>query len=72
MSKHFDDLMYNAGLTASGCWDQFDEYDKEAIMRYSKLIVQECIRVGRNAFLHDNSILPVFPVEQIKQHFGVE
>jgi len=72
MSKHFDDLMYNAGLTASGCWDELDDYAKEAIMRYSKLIVQECIRVGGIAFIRDNSILPVFPVEQIKQHFGVE
>jgi hypothetical protein len=28
----FDDLMYEAGLTAQGCWDEMDDYDKEAIL----------------------------------------
>lgn len=42
MNKKFDDLMYTAGLTAQGCWDGMDEYDKEAIAKFAELIVQEC------------------------------
>lgn len=36
--------MYQAGMTAQGCWDNLDDYDKEAILRLAKLIVQECVR----------------------------
>lgn len=39
----FDDLMYQAGLTASGCWDEMDEYDQKAIMMFAKLIVKDCL-----------------------------
>lgn len=35
-------LMYDSGLTAQGCWDQMDSYDKEAIMKFAELIVREC------------------------------
>lgn len=40
--------------------------------KFVELIVQECIEVGHNAFLNDNSTVPIFPSNQIKQHFGVE
>jgi len=42
MNEHFDNLMYEAGITAQGCWDQMDTYDQEAVMRLCELIVQEC------------------------------
>ena len=38
----------------------------------TELIVKECVEVGAQAFLKDNRIVPVFPANQIKQHFGVE
>ena len=41
----FDDLMYQAGLTASGCWDEMDEYDRAAIIKFANLIVKECAQV---------------------------
>jgi hypothetical protein len=34
--------MYESGLTAQGCWDELDDYAKEAIERFAKLIVKEC------------------------------
>lgn len=42
MNTHFEDLMYWAGLTAQGCWDQMDEYDRKAIEKLAELIVCEC------------------------------
>ena len=42
MKEQYELLMYQAGLTADGCWDQMDDYDKEAIERYGRLIVQRC------------------------------
>ena len=37
-----DELMYQAGMTAQGCWDSLDSYDQGAILRLSELIVREC------------------------------
>jgi hypothetical protein len=30
MNEHIENLMYQAGLTAQGCWDEMDEYDRTA------------------------------------------
>ena len=37
--------MYHSGLTAQGCWDEMDDYDKQAIEKFDELIVKECIQV---------------------------
>ena len=42
MNDGFDKLMYEVGLTAQGCWDEMDEYDRAAIMKFAELIVEEC------------------------------
>lgn len=58
-------LMYDSGLTAQGCWDQMDSYDKEAIMKFAELIVRECIDYcGENLSKTVGGAL--------KLHFGVE
>ena len=44
MNKKIEDLMYHAGLTAQGCWDEMDEYDRKAIEKFAELIVKECIK----------------------------
>jgi len=46
MDTKFEDLMYKSGLTASGCWDQLDEYDRKAIEQFGELIVKECVEVA--------------------------
>ena len=33
--------MYRAGLTAQGCWDSMDQYDREAIEKFAELIIEE-------------------------------
>ena len=42
MNERIDKLMYHAGLTAQGCWDEMDNYDKQAIEKFAELIVREC------------------------------
>lgn len=47
MDSKIEDLMYQSGLTASGCWDNMDSYDKEAIEKFGELIIKECIEINR-------------------------
>ena len=54
MNKRIEDLMYHAGLTAQGCWDEMDEYDKQAIKKFAELIVRECVELCAKE--HANSI----------------
>lgn len=68
MNKQFDDLMYSAGLTAQGCWDQMDEYDRDAILKFAQLIVAECAKVADIA--DENKCEWIGG--NILTHFGVE
>lgn len=49
MNESFDNLMYNAGLTAQGCWDEMDSYQQEAIVKFAELIVKDCISIVENS-----------------------
>lgn len=46
MSKRIEDVMYRAGLTAQGCWDELDEYAKQAIETFAQLLIEECVQVA--------------------------
>ena len=68
MNERFENLMYHAGLTASGCWDKMDDYDHDAIKKFAELIVEECIK---QAGKDENG--PAYEaVARIARHFGVE
>ena len=77
MTDKFDDLMYQAGLTAQGCWDQMDEYDRTAILKFGELIIRECVKV-----MYDNAIerrvppdinqTPTHYAIAVLEHFGVK
>ena len=43
MNERIENLMYRAGLTAQGCWDEMDSYMHEAIEKFGELIVRRCI-----------------------------
>jgi len=45
MNSRIDELMYRSGLTAQGCWDNMDEYDRAAVLKFAELIVRECADV---------------------------
>jgi len=63
MNNRLEDLMYQAGLTAQGCWDEIDSYGHEAIEKFAKLIVQECINATGNC---------AGTGDMIKEHFGID
>ena len=53
--RKVDELMYLSGLTAQGCWDEMDSYNKTAIMKFAELIVTECA----DLYTHDDVTAPV-------------
>ena len=77
MNKVFDDLIYQSGLIADGCWDELDTYTQEAIERLIELTVLECVKAcikeGRtfevaSAGEHSSNLY----ASAIKKYFGVE
>lgn len=68
MNERFESLMYHAGMTAQGCWDEMDSYQQEAVERFAELIVRECIQLCDRVDLvgADDCI------DNIKEHFGVK
>ena len=67
MNQKYEDLLYQAGLTASGCWDELGTYEQEAIERFALLIVRECVGIADEYDGVGSTI-----VSRIKKHFGVE
>jgi len=67
MDSKIDDLMYRSGLTASGCWDNMDSYDKEAIENFGKLIIKECIEINKQE-LSFNAFERL--MNKYQEHFG--
>jgi len=65
MNKQIDHCLYQAGLTAQGCWEDLDTYTQEAIEKFAELIVKKCAKVA-------DSAEPFLASDLIKQHFGVE
>lgn len=63
MNNRLEELMYQAGLTAQGCWDEMDGYDHEAIEKFAELIVLECINATGNC---------AGTGDMIKEHFGID
>lgn len=48
MNEKIEALMYQAGITASGCWDKMDAYDHQAIEKLVELIVDGCAGLVEN------------------------
>jgi hypothetical protein len=67
MNDQFDKLVYESGLVAQGCWDKFDEYDKQALNKFAELIVKEMLQTCEDHPAWTGRMIG----EQIKQHFGV-
>jgi len=70
MNKAFDDLIYQSGLIADGCWDELGTYEQEAIERLIELTVRECC-IALNPMLRD-MISRGQGVDLIKLHFGMD
>lgn len=37
-------LLYESGLTAQGCWDQMDDYDRAAVLRFGRLLLDHVLK----------------------------
>ena len=76
MNDNFENLLYQAGLTAQGCWDELDDYAREAIVRFGQLIVQDCIQIVHQQERIPKGYLYAKPAHihelAIKQHFGID
>jgi hypothetical protein len=70
MNKNIENCLYQAGLTAQGCWDELDDYAREGIEKFAELIVRKCADVAKE------TRWAVPPSQEqiargIQQHFGV-
>lgn len=76
MNDNFENLLYESGLTAQGCWDELDEYAQAAIMRFGRLIVKDCIEVVHKQERIPEGFFYAKPAHihelTIKQHFGID
>ena len=70
MNQKIEDLMYHSGLTAQGCWDEMDEYDRKAIEKFAELIVKECMNVLDPG---GHQLIARFHTRQwLSEHFGIK
>jgi len=71
MNDRFEHLMYQAGMTAQGCWDEMDGYQREAVEKFAALIVRECANYLENEY-GKSIITGNDAADFIRKHFGVE
>ncbi len=69
MNNKLDDFIYESGLIAQGCWDELDDYAKQAIERYGKLILEECIQICEQGT--DTQMTSSGAAQMIKPKFGL-
>jgi len=69
MNNKLDDCIYESGLIAQGCWDELDDYAKQAIERYGKLILKECIQICEQGT--DTQMTSSGAAQMIKLKFGL-
>jgi hypothetical protein len=68
VNENFDTLLYEAGLTAQGCWDELGTYEQDAIIKFGELVARRSALIAglmefqnrRGAGAH------------ILDHFGIE
>ena len=66
MNERIEHCLYQAGLTAQGCWDELDSYAKEGIEKLAEIIIRECAEVACD---YDGAC---YVGEAVTKHFGVE
>jgi len=71
MNKRIEHCLYQAGLTAQGCWEDLDTYTQEGIEKFAELIVAECCQF-ENSYGGEAGLVARHYSRKIKEHFGVE
>jgi hypothetical protein len=73
MNERIEHCLYQAGLTAQGCWDELDDYAKEGIEKFAELIVKECAYIASHNVMNISTYSDAeFVSDLITQHFGVK
>ena len=69
MNERIEHCLYQAGLTAQGCWDELDDYARKGIEKFAMLIIEECCNQ-----LHDPNRYSDgdFAKWRIHKHFGLD
>jgi hypothetical protein len=67
MNERIEHCLYQAGLTAQGCWDELDDYAKEGIEKFAELIIRETLQVARAGIEYgpsmEEAVLTYFDLE---------
>lgn len=71
MNNKFEDIMYLSGMTAQGCYDQMDEYQKESIQKFGELIINETLVAIMSIRDRSHSDRKHY-YNAVKSHFGIE
>ena len=64
MNERIENCLYQAGLTAQGCWDELDDYARQGIEKFAELIVRECAKLVDQDWHVSGA--------ELREHFGVE
>ena len=64
MNQRIEHCLYQAGLTASGCWDELGTYEQEAIEKFAELILFECTKAVMDGTKEGDHY-----AQRIEQHF---
>jgi hypothetical protein len=76
MNERFENLLYESGLTAQGCWEELDSYTQNAIEKFATLIVNQCADICNKIYFEQYPDAEDFERseegDEIKRHFGVE
>ena len=72
MNKVFDDLLYQSGLIADGCWDELGTYEQEAIERLIQLTAITCADLCDSFQARDVGMQPAECAGAIRHIFEVE
>jgi len=65
MNERIEHCLYQAGLTAQGCWDELDDYARQGIEKFAELIVQECAGYMYKHFPHSR-----YEINLMRRHMG--
>jgi hypothetical protein len=76
MNENIEQLMYEAGLTADGCFNDMDSYDKEAVLKVIELTIKKCADLCQDVtssgeYSPNQQYASAACRDKIKNHFGL-
>ena len=71
MNHRIEQLLYESGLTAQGCWDELDSYAREHIERLVLLTIAMCSDVADDWYVNASDI-HWNPGQHIRNYFSID